>query len=61
MPIASGMEQVVVMCLTHLLIEANMVDDPDSGKFSLNEATACEMTAVSDTLNDFFNTASNFT
>ena len=55
------MEQVVVMCLTHLLIEANMVDDPDSGKFSLNEATACEMTAVSDTLNDFFNTASNFT
>ena len=31
MPISSDMEQLIIMCVTHLLTEANLIEDSDVG------------------------------
>ena len=59
MPITSGMEQIIVMCTSHLLVEARLDDQYDARNANLDENFVCDMTAISATLNNFANVVSN--
>ena len=52
------MERVVVMCVTHLLMEANLTDEEPK---DLSEAMVCDMVAISSTITHFYNVAFTFT
>ena len=47
------------MCVTHLLIEANLIEDPDISLVRLEQAKVCDMNAYSQTLNNFYNSSHN--
>ena len=47
MPIASGMERLVVMCMTHLLTETNFDEDNQRIWVEMGHASACDMTIFS--------------
>jgi len=46
------------MCVTHLLMEANLTDEEPK---DLSEAMVCDMVAISSTITHFYNVAFTFT
>ena len=60
LPISSSMNQLNIMCTTHLLTEANLIDDPDISLTSLEQAKVSDMTAYSLTLNNFYGISYTF-
>ena len=60
MPIASGMERLVVMCMTHLLTETNYAEDNQRVWVELGHASACDMTIFSQTLTKLYKLADSF-
>ena len=60
MPIASGMENLVIMCITHLLSETNFNDDKKRVWVELGHASVAEMTVFSTALSNFYNLANSF-
>ena len=48
------------MCATHLLMEADLIEDPDISLFRLEQTKICDMTAFSETLNNFYNMSYKF-
>ena len=60
MPLSTSLERLLVVCVTHLLVEADMTDDTDSGQINFGEALVCDLGAVADTIVNFFKVAQTF-
>ena len=60
MPISSGMENLVIMCMTHLLSETNVNDDKERVWVELGHASVSNMTLFSTALSNFYNLANSF-
>ena len=60
LPISSGMENLVIMCMTHLLSETNYNDEKERVWVELGHASVSKMTLYSSALSEFYNFANSF-
>ena len=60
LPIVSGMENLVIMSMTHLLSETNYSDDKERVWVELGHASVTKMTLFSSALSNFYNFANSF-
>lgn len=52
------MERFVVVCMTHLLVEAGL---SEVSEIDFAQAKVCEMTSISSTISNFYMMANTFT
>lgn len=62
MPISTGMERLVILCVENILTEIQFFDEIDRvpSMIDFDEALACDMTAISNEITNFFHVSCVF-